>query len=94
VGTDVVRAHVIVSGRVQGVFYRHSAAERAREHGLAGWVRNIHDGRVEATFQGPRPAVEEMIRWCGMGPPSARVDDVEVSWQPIDAGLTTFAVAG
>jgi acylphosphatase len=69
----------MVSGRVQGVFYRVTCAERARALGLAGWVRNASDGRVEAVIEGPDDAVEAMVAWCREGPPSARVVAVDVA---------------
>jgi acylphosphatase len=75
-----VRAHVLISGRVQGVFFRDSARRVARRLGLSGWVRNRPDGRVEAQFQGPRAAVEEALAFCRQGPEFAAVDDVEVAW--------------
>lgn len=80
-GADRVRAHVWVSGRVQGVFFRAYAEEEARAAGVAGWVRNAPDGRVEAVFEGRREAVEAMIRWCHRGSPSAVVAAVEVAWE-------------
>lgn len=79
--SDHVRAHVIVSGRVQGVYFRASAESEARALRLAGWVRNTEDGDVEAAFEGPRRDVEAMIAWCGIGPAHARVDDVDVTWE-------------
>jgi acylphosphatase len=72
------RVHVVVSGRVQGVFFRASCAEEARARGLAGWVRNRPDGRVEAAFEGADAQVDAIVAWCRTGPPHARVDDVEV----------------
>jgi acylphosphatase len=72
------RVRVNVSGLVQGVFYRATCAERARELRLAGWIRNMSDGGVEAVFEGDPEAVEEAIAWCRRGPRSARVDSVEV----------------
>lgn len=69
---------VLVSGRVQGVFYRASCAEQARAAGLAGWVRNLPDGRVEAMFEGDDDAVERLVTWCRSGPPRAAVTDVQV----------------
>ncbi len=72
------RARVTVSGRVQGVFFRASAARRAEELRLSGWVRNGLRGEVEAAFEGPEDAVAEMIDWCRRGPTHARVDHVEV----------------
>mgnify|MGYP001024424125 CR=1 FL=1 len=85
-----VRAHVVVSGRVQGVYFRASAAEEARALGLAGWVRNAGDD-VEAVFEGPRPAVERMIEWCHTGPAHASVERVEVEWGEPE-GLTGFGI--
>jgi len=73
------RAHVRVSGRVQGVFFRAECARRAREAGLAGWVRNRDDGDVEAAFEGTPEAVETLVTWCREGPAPARVDRVEVT---------------
>jgi len=72
------RVHVSIEGRVQGVFFRASCVERARELGLAGWVRNALDGRVEAEFEGEPEAIEQMVAWCREGPPYARVDGVNV----------------
>lgn len=72
------RVHVFVSGRVQGVWFRGSTAERARELGLGGWVRNLADGRVEAVFEGPADAVDRALAFVHEGPPHARVDDVAI----------------
>lgn len=69
-----------ITGRVQGVFYRHSTRIQAQRLALTGWVRNLADGSVEALASGPRPALEELIEWCKEGPPNARVDQVEVKW--------------
>jgi acylphosphatase len=74
----MVRVHLLVSGRVQGVFYRGTCLEEARARGLAGWVRNLADGRVEAVFEGPEEQVREMIRWCYRGPMGARVEAIDV----------------
>lgn len=72
----VERRRVFVSGTVQGVFFRESTREEADRHGVAGWVRNVPDGRVEAVFEGPREAVEALVAWCRRGPPRARVEEV------------------
>ncbi len=86
------RAHVYISGRVQGVFFRMSAAEEARRLGLSGWVRNRMDGRVEAVFEGEAQAVERMLQWCRQGPPHAHVDTVlDVSGEKPE-GLAGFEV--
>jgi acylphosphatase len=71
------RLRVLVSGRVQGVWFRESTREEADRLGVAGWVRNLPDGRVEATFEGPVLGVEAMVAWCRRGPPNAGVDRVE-----------------
>ena len=73
------RAHVLVSGTVQGVYFRATTRETAREHGVDGWVRNLEDGRVEAVFEGPEEAVEALVEFCHEGSPAARVEDVEVT---------------
>jgi len=67
--TDRSRAHVFVSGTVQGVYYRANTRDTARDEGVDGWVRNREDGRVEAVFEGPEAAVESMIEWCHEGSP-------------------------
>jgi acylphosphatase len=86
-----VRRHVVVHGRVQGVFFRDTARERARAHGVAGWVRNRSDGAVEAVFEGAPEGVERLVRFCETGPPGARVERVEVSEEEPE-GLTGFRV--
>ena len=78
---DRIRAHVFVSGTVQGVRYRASTRDAARDHGVAGWVRNLDDGRVEAVFEGSDESVEAMIEWCHTGSRMASVDDVDVSYE-------------
>jgi len=74
------RAKVIVHGAVQGVFFRVEARDRARSLGLAGWVRNVPDGTVEAVLEGDDERVELMVEWCRRGPAGARVEEVEVDW--------------
>jgi len=78
---SAARARVVIDGRVQGVFFRTEARARAGSLGVAGWVRNRPDGAVEAAFEGPRDAVESMVRWCERGPAGARVDTVDVTWE-------------
>jgi acylphosphatase len=79
---DRTRAHVHVSGRVQGVFFGATTRDEAREGGVDGWVRNLPDGRVEAVFEGPPDAVEAMVEFCREGSPAADVDDVTVTEEP------------
>jgi acylphosphatase len=85
------RVHVWVSGRVQGVFYRATAERVASGLGLAGWVRNLSDGRVEAIAEGPAEALDAFVRWCHEGPPDARVDDVTIESHPATGEFTGFA---
>ena len=73
-----IQRRVMISGRVQGVFFRQTTRQRARELDVQGWVRNRLDGRVEALFYGPPQAVEAIVRWCREGPPGADVAAVEV----------------
>lgn len=79
---DAVRARVLISGRVQGVFFRRAAFREVASLPIDGFVRNLADGRVEAAFQGPRDVVERLIEWCRIGPDAARVDEVDVIWEP------------
>ena len=69
---------VVVTGRVQGVGFRWSALDRATAFGVAGWVRNLHDGSVEAVASGPEAAVDALIDWAQRGPPAARVERIDV----------------
>jgi acylphosphatase len=87
-----VRARILVSGEVQGVFFRHSTVDEARRLGLAGFVRNLADGRVEAEAEGERAAVEALVRWCHRGPPAARVDAVQVDWMAPTGAAGPFTV--
>jgi acylphosphatase len=87
----VTRARVRVRGRVQGVFFRVEARDRARSLGLAGWVRNCSDGSVEAVFEGESERVRSMVDWCGRGPAGANVAAVDVEWEE-PAGEASFRV--
>ena len=80
---DRQRRRVILTGRVQNVWYRDSCRNEALARGVAGWVHNCPDGSVEAVFEGSPHAVEQMIAWCRVGPPRARVDNVEVTAEPV-----------
>lgn len=85
------RAHVHVSGIVQGVAFRYYAQRKAEELGVSGWVRNLPDGRVEAVFEGDPDRVSEAIAWCESGPSSADVEDVSVE-EETPEGLSGFEV--
>ncbi|MEJ5377892.1 MAG: acylphosphatase [bacterium] len=90
---DSVQAHVWISGRVQGVFFRSNTQQQAQARGLRGWVRNLPDGRVEAVFQGDPKKVEEMLHWCHQGPSGAWVKEVEVIWETPAQNLAGFRIA-
>jgi len=79
------RAHVFVSGTVQGVYYRASTRDAARERDVDGWVRNRDDGRVEAVFEGEEDAVEGMVEWCHTGSDAASVENVEIEYDDPEA---------
>jgi acylphosphatase len=87
-----VKAHVIVSGRVQGVFFRAETQRAANRLEVSGWVRNLPDGTVEALFEGPRSKVEAAVQWCHTGSPGARVTDVQVSWEAASGEFSDFSV--
>lgn len=79
-----MKVKVIISGKVQGVFFRAYTKEKAEELRLKGWVRNTKDGRVEAVFEGVKEKVEEMIKWCRQGPPGSKVEKVEISRDKVE----------
>jgi acylphosphatase len=86
------RLHLVVSGRVQGVWFRQSTADAVAGLGLTGWIRNLPDGRVEALAEGARPALEALLAACRRGPPAARVEGVEVAWGEAAGDLPPFEV--
>jgi acylphosphatase len=88
---DLVRRHVIVTGRVQGVFFRDSVRERAEAHGVAGWACNRADGAVEAVFEGPEDDVIEMVVYCREGPRDAHVETMTTNEEPPE-GLSGFSI--
>ena len=79
---DRTRVHVFVSGEVQGVNFRQEIADKANEQGVAGWVRNLPDGRVEAVLEGPRDEVYRVVGLCRAGPKGAKVMNVQVDREP------------
>lgn len=89
---QTVRRHLLISGVVQGVFYRLSTQQKARNLGLRGWVRNLSDGRVEALAIGAPAEVEALIEWCQNGPDRARVENVEVTEPEDRADYSDFEV--
>ena len=90
--SEKIRAHIYVSGRVQGVYYRKNARRSALSFGLTGWVRNLPDRRVEAVAEGERGRVEGFLRWCREGPSMAIVRALEVSWEAATGEFETFSI--
>ena len=79
------RVHLIISGRVQGVFYRYSTKQKAEQLGIKGWVRNLSNGNVEALLEGDEKNINEMISWCKKGPEHSDVTNIElISEKPIN----------
>jgi acylphosphatase len=87
----VIRYRVLISGRVQGVFFRGACQRLAQQHGVSGWVRNLPDGRVEAVFEGPAEDVGRLVEWSRHGPRSAVVEDVRVQAESPE-GISGFQV--
>jgi len=87
-----VAVRLVISGRVQGVCFRHYTRETALSQGVAGWVVNRSDGTVEALIQGGVQAVDQVIAWCRQGPPAARVDEVQIVSEAFDPDLSRFEV--
>lgn len=86
------RVHVLIRGRVQGVFFRDATSEEAARHQVTGWVRNLLDGRVEAVFEGDAEDVEALIAFCHCGPQAAKVTGVEVVEETYSGDFTRFSV--
>ncbi len=86
------RAHIVVTGIVQGVGFRYSAQREGSRLGLAGWVRNLHTGQVEAEVEGDEKAVDAFIAWCNRGPSHAQVDGVEVTRRAYGGDLDGFEI--
>ena len=87
-----VRAHIFISGMVQGVFFRSETRHEAKNRGVKGWVRNIPDGRVEAIFEGEQENVKELIDFCKRGPPEARVTNIDIIWENYTGEFRNFEV--
>jgi acylphosphatase len=86
------RAHIYVKGDVQGVGFRYFVLRVAGRAGVAGWVRNLEDGRVEAVGEGPEVAVKEWVERCRKGPPVAKVEGVEVAWEAPEGKFKEFEI--
>jgi len=89
---EKVRVHILVSGKVQGVFFRSETQEKAQQLGLTGWVRNLPNGRVEAVFEGEKARIEEMIEWAKSGPPGAIVNHLDLKWEEYRGEFNNFEI--
>ncbi|MBI2067806.1 MAG: acylphosphatase [Deltaproteobacteria bacterium] len=89
---EKVRAHLVISGRVQGVCFRACTEEEATRRHLTGWVRNTEEGKVEVVVEGESEPVRQLIDWCHEGPPTARVSKVEVTLEKFHGDLTDFRI--
>lgn len=87
-----VRAYVIVSGRVQGVYFRGKTRQKARKYGVTGWIRNLPDGSVEAVFEGEEDQVAEIIEFVKLGPSYAQVTDLKIQWQDYKGEFPYFTI--
>lgn len=85
-------AHIRVYGRVQGVFYRYSTMQKAKDLDLVGWVRNVHDGSVEIVCEGEENTIERFIAWCREGPSGARVEHLDIRWETPHGDFKDFQI--
>jgi acylphosphatase len=86
------RAHVFVSGQVQGIFFRQNTKQKAENHGVTGWVRNLSDGRVEAVFEGEEEDVNALVDFCRKGPRGALITNVDVAFERFAGEFRNFKV--
>ena len=89
---SLICRHLLISGRVQGVCFRHFTCQTARKNNVTGWVRNLADGRVEAVLEGEKEAVEATIAWCRKGPEMANVDQVIIEERVFKGDSKSFSV--
>ncbi|OLD01478.1 MAG: acylphosphatase [Crenarchaeota archaeon 13_1_40CM_3_53_5] len=86
------RAHLLISGLVQGVLFRKRIMELARSKSINGWVRNLHDGRVEAVAEGEKDNIDALIQFCKVGPPGAKVRSVDIEWSEFKSEFRGFKI--
>ena len=89
---QLARVHLLIRGRVQGVYYRGFTRDIASHLGIRGWVRNLSDGSVEAVFEGNKEDIEQAIKHCHMGPPGAGVEDIGITWEDYKGDLRGFQI--
>ncbi|MCX6817239.1 MAG: acylphosphatase [Candidatus Aenigmarchaeota archaeon] len=86
------RVHLLISGEVQGVFFRASTRKFASDLGVTGWIRNLSSGMVEVVAEGRKPLLDRLIEYCKQGPQGAKVDEMEIDWEKFKGDLQGFAV--
>ncbi len=86
------RVKILVSGRVQGVYFRMFTQKKAKQIGINGCARNLSDGRVEIIAEADHGSIEKFIKWCHKGPVTARIDHVEIAELHSDEALTSFEI--
>ncbi|MBI2088928.1 MAG: acylphosphatase [Deltaproteobacteria bacterium] len=91
--SEKARVHLIIEGRVQGVFFRATAAAEANRLGVKGWVRNCPDGAVEVLAEGERKRLDDLIAWCRHGPPGAHVHNVTLRWENCRGEFRDFRIS-
>jgi acylphosphatase len=90
--TNYARVHILVSGKVQGVYYRQNTVQKAQELGIVGWVRNLSDGRVESVMEGLDVDIDKMLSWCKSGPKDAVVTDIKIMNEKYKKEFFTFDI--
>ncbi len=90
--SEKVRVHIIVSGQVQGVFFRDYTQKKAQSLGITGWVKNLPDGKVEIVLEGEKERINQMINWIKVGPPLAKVTNLEIEWQKCQEEFDHFEI--
>ncbi len=89
---DLAQVNIVVSGEVQGVFFRASVLEQAQALNLTGWVKNLPDGGVEILAEGSRLALQDLVEWSKHGPPAAQVEHASARWRPYEGAFRTFMI--
>ncbi len=87
-----IRVHILISGKVQGVYFRQNLKQIAKRHNVNGWVKNLENGKVEAVLEGEVNDIKEVVEWCHVGPSGARVDNVDVRFEEYKGEFDSFII--
>jgi acylphosphatase len=90
--SEYIRAHLIISGKVQGVYFRKHTCDISIQNNVFGWVKNLPNGNVECILEGLKSNVDKVIRWCHQGPPNSRVDKVQINYEIFMGSFTDFKI--